>query len=232
MEIAGISLQLAAGIIFGLAFLLPVPYFEKANNFLQGLLLWPLSDTRRRLQVCLVAALLSPVILLCFSVVYGDLESGPWYETAYTILFVSALAGFLYLQLLSNVNRLLSESRRAKTLLGHERYQLLLGANWLLAVMFSVFCTLIYFSIALIIPQTSFETGWQIVFVVLMFLLLIVLAISLLSLLVSIVFATISLISRLLSMIIQQIRKPIWLIALLLFITGGGLLIANAVKSA
>lgn len=231
MLIAGISLQLLAGIIFGLTHILPEDSFKNANGRLRRFLLFPWKG-KRRLRIPLLGALIIPpalliAILLRFNLV--DLADGQWYEIVGGVLIAWLIAAVLYLSLLRGFARLISKSKDPKSLPDDAYFRTLLRSNLILIPVLGGLAWLSQWgNSALSIANIGSVPEAVILFSRLLLAFLFVF--SLLSAGTSVVFVVLAGVIKLVSLMARP-AKILWIIVLSLYVLGGAFLIASACRS-
>lgn len=228
MLIAGISLQLVAGIIFGLTHILPKAHFEDANEKLKRFLLFS-SRGRYRLRILLFGALAIPVAslisiyLLMASVAPSDAQ---WYEIIGGVLFGSLIAAICYLALLKGFARLISKTKDLQSLSDDAYFRALLFGNLILIPVLVGFTWLSFWGVSSL-SITSYGNILYAIVLLLAFLLVSLGVFLVLSIYFSLVFILLAAITKLMS-IMGKADKILWIIALSLFTLGGAFLIVSA----
>lgn len=230
MLIAGISLQLLAGIIFGLTHILPKDRFQHANERLRRFLLFS-SRRKYQLGVPLLGAMIIPAASL---IVIYILEASntsrvtQWYETVGGVLLGSLMAATLYLFLLRKFAQLLSKTRDLKKLSDDVYFRTLLFSNLTLIPVLAGLTWLSFWGVS---SLSGANVGSVLEAVVLLPTILLVFlgAVSVLAAYISLVFVLLTAIIKLVS-IMAKADEILWIIVLSLYVLGGAFLIASAVN--
>lgn len=232
MLIAGVSLQLLAGIIFGLTHILSEGRFQSANEGLRRFLLFP-SKGKHRLRILLFGALIIPVasVLIATYILEGAaaLTDMQWFEIIGGGLFASLMAGIFYLSLLRRFAQLISKTKDPKSLPDDAYFRTLLFGNLILIPVLSGLGWLsIWGSSAL--STANIGNVSEVVILIPAILLVFLGALSVLSACISVVFVVLAGIIKLVSMMARPARI-LWIMVLSIYVLGGALLIASACQS-
>jgi len=232
MLIAGISLQLIAGIIFGLSHIVPTSGFKNADKLLKRLLLSPLSRLRYQIGIPLIGAIITPIAFITVNVANFDTPNGSqWFQSWVGILISSLVAATFYLFALNRFVRLLSRGQDFKELSDDIRFRILLYSNIILILIFGVLFPLGYFVTPLIQSiDVSVAMVIRLLLLVLGLVLIILALLSLFAGLTSLVFILLALIMKLIA-IMARTKETLWIIVLSLYAIGGAILIVNAYQS-
>jgi hypothetical protein len=231
MLVAGISLQLLAGFVFGLTYILPRDSFENANARLRRFLLSPWKGTRR-LRILLLAALTIPpallvAIMLRFNLI-GIVE-GRWYEIVFGLLIVWLIAAALYLSLLRGLAQLISKSKDLKDLPDDAYFRTLLRSNLILVAALGGLAWLSEWG-ASALSTANIVNVPEAVLLSSLLLLSFLFVFSLLSAGTSAVFIALVGVIELVSRMARPARV-LWIIVLSIYVLGGAFLIASACRS-
>lgn len=231
MLIAGISLQLLAGIIFGLTHILPECRFKSANEKLKRFLLFT-SRGRYKIRVPLYGALAVPaasIIAMFFvgdSNVWGDAQ---WYEAVGGVLIGSLMAATFYLLLLRKTAQLISRTRELRELSDDAYFRALLYSNLILILVLALFSWLIYLGYSWLFSVIT-GTVMQLIILTPVLFLIFLGVLSILAVYISLVFVLLAVAVKLLSKMAEA-GKILWMIVLSLYVLGGAFLIASACQS-
>jgi len=232
MLIAGIGLQLLAGIMFGLPHILSEDRFQDANERLRRLLLFP-SKGRQRLRILLFGALIIPLASLLIAAYLlegsGALTETRWFEVVGGGLIGSLMAGVLYLSLLRRFAQFISKTKDPKSLPDEAYFRTLLFGNLILIpVLGGLGWLSIWGGSVLSTAQIANVPGAVILIPTI--LLIFFGSLSVLSACISVVFVMLAGIIRLMSLMARPARI-LWIIVLSLYVLGGAFLIASACRS-
>jgi hypothetical protein len=231
MLIAGISLQLLAGIMFGLPHILPEDRFQGADERLRRFLLFP-SKGKQRLRILLFGALIIPLASILIA---AYLLEGPgahtevqWFEAVGGGLLGSLMAGVLYLSLLRRFAQLISRTKDPTSLPDEAYFRTLLFGNLaLIAVLGGLGWLSIWGGSVLSSAQTANVP--QAVVLIPTILLILFGSLSVLSACISFVFVVLAGIIRLMSLMARPARI-LWIIVLSLYVLGGAFLLGSAFR--
>jgi len=230
MLIAGIVLQLIAGIILGLTQILPNSAFETANSKIQRFIFLPLAQRRFRRAIPLLGGLTVPFVLLLLiytTNIFGTPADIFSVESLVGILFGWLLTSTLYLLLLQKIVQMLSGVRQARQLPDTTYINVMLKSNLLLI---PILVALFGFGYAIILLLQNINTDNIALEILISFptiFAVFVSAVSLLSIPITLIFIILALIIKLVAAMAKA-DKLIWIIVLSIFIIGGLLLIADA----
>lgn len=231
MLIAGISLQLLAGIIFGLTRILPECRFQSANERLRRFLLFS-SRSKYRLRVPLLGALIIPAaasLIVIYMLEASNTSSDvQWYETVGGVLLGSLMAATFYLLLLRRIARLLSKTKDFKNLLDDAYFRTLLFSN---LILIPILAGLTWFSYWGFSSLSGANIGGFLGAIVLFPSILFILlgALSFLAAYISLLFILLAAFMKLVSLMARADRI-LWMIVLSVYVLGGAFLIASAVN--
>lgn len=230
MLIAGISLQLLAGIIFGLTRILPECRFQSANERLRRFLLFS-SRSKYRLRVPLLGALIIPaasLIVIYMLEASNTSSDAQWYETVGGVLLGSLMAATFYLLLLRRIARLLSKTKDFKNLLDDAYFRTLLFSN---LILIPILAGLTWFSYWGFSSLSGANIGGLLGATVLFpaILLIFLGALSFLAAYISLLFILLAAFMKLVSLMARADRI-LWIIVLSVYVLGGAFLIASAVN--
>jgi hypothetical protein len=232
MLIAGISLQLAAGIIFGLTHILPQSRFDTANEALRRFLLVP-SKGKHRLRILIFGALIIPVASVLIGTYLlegsGALTGVQWLQAIGGGLLATLMAGIIYLSLLRRLAQLVSKTNEPRSLPDNAYFRTLLFGNLILIPVLGGFGWLSFWGSSAL---STTNIGGILAAVILIPVILLALlgGLLILSACFSVVFVVLAGIVGLLSMMARP-RRLLWIIVLSVFVLGGALLIASARQS-
>ena len=230
MLIAGISLQLLAGIIFGLAYILPRDRFKNANKRLRQVLLFP-SRGKHRLRILIFGALIIPLasVLIATYLLEGSaaLTDVQWFEIVGGGLLASLIAGVFYLSLLRRLAQLISKTKDPKSLPDDAYFRTLLFGNLILIPVLGGLGWLSMWG-GSALSTANIENVPEVVILIPTILLVLLGALSVLSACISVVFVVLAGIIKLVS-IMARASRILWIIVLSIYILGGAFLIASAV---
>jgi len=232
MLIAGISLQLLAGIIFGLPYILPKSRFQDANKRLKTFLLFP-SRGMRRLGVIFLGAVAITVVAVVAWVATVLVPDIP------RILLVPLVAvgilnglfniGVVYVFLLLRFARIVSRTKEPQNLPDEARFRALLLGNLVqIPVLGGLGCLALWgvsLHFAPNYPGILGAVSWLSLMLLACFA-----AAAVSCAAVSVVFVGLAGVIRLLSAMAKP-RWTLWIIVLSIYVIGGALLITAASKS-
>lgn len=229
MLIAGISLQLLAGIIFGLTHILSKDRFDTANEDLRRFLLFP-SKSRHRLRILIFGALIIPLasVLIATYLLEGPtaLTNVQWFEAVGGGLLASLMGGVFYLSLLRRFAQLISKTKDPKSLPDNAYFRTLLFGNLILIPVLGGFGWLSLWG-GSALSTANIGNIPEVVILIPVMLLVLLGALSILSACISVVFVVLAGVIRLLSMMARS-HRVLWIIVLSIYVFGGAFLIASA----
>lgn len=231
MLIAGISLQLLAGIIFGLTHIVPENHFQNANEKLKRLLLFS-SRSRYQIRAPLLGALTIPAASLIAIFIFGAFDTlgdAQWYESVGGILLSSLMAATFYLFLLRRFAQLLSKTRELKKLSDDFYFRTLFFSNLILIPVLASLSWLSYLGFSSLLGA-SMGTAMRAVALFAVILLVLLTALSVLAAYISLVFVLLAAVMKLVSKM-ANVDKILWMIVLSLYVLGGGFIIVSACQS-
>ncbi len=231
MLITGISLQLVAGIIFGLTHILEKARFEGANEKLKGFLLFS-SRSKYRLRVPLFGALIIPAASLIAIFILADSNASSdaqWYETVGGVLLGSLMAATLYLFLLRGFARLLSKTKDFNNLSTDVYFRTLFFSNLILIPVLAGLTWLSFWGVSSLFGANT-ESVLEAIVLFPAILFVFLGASSLLAAYISLLFVLLATTMKLVSLMARADRI-LWMIVLSLYIIGGAFLIASAYQS-
>lgn len=230
--IAGISLQLLAGIIFGLTHILSEDRFDTANEDLRRFLLFP-SKGRHRLRILIFGALIIPLasVLIATYLLEGPaaLTGVQWFEVVGGGLLASLMAGVIYLSLLRRFAQLISKTKDPRNLPDDAYFRALLFGNLILIPVLGGFGWLSLWRGSALATANIGDIPAAVILIPVIPLVLLG-GLSILSACISVVFVVLAGIMELLSMMARP-RMILWIMVLSIYVLGGAFLIARACQS-
>ena len=232
MLIVGISLQLIAGIVLGLPYILSKDRFDGANERLRRFLLFP-SKGKHRLRIPILGALIIPLtsLLIATYLLEGPvaLTDVRWVETLGGGLLASLTAGIFYLSFVRRVTQLISKTKDPKGLPGDAYFRVLLLGNLLSIPLLGGLGWLSMWGSSALSTAPIGNIPEAVVLAPALLLVLLG-ALSVLSACIAIVFAVLAGIVKLMSMMARP-RSVLWIVVLSMYVLGGAFLIAGACQS-
>jgi len=232
MLIAGISLQLVAGIIFGLTHILSKSRFDTANEALRRFLLFP-SKGKHRLRILIFGALIIPLasLLIATYLLEGPaaLTGVQWLEAVGGGLLASLMAGIIYLSLLRRFAQLMSKTKDPRSLPDDAYFRTLLFGNLILIPVLGGFGWLSLWGSSALSTANIGDIPAAVILIPVILLVLLG-GLLILSACISVVFVVLAGIMELLSMMARP-RRLLWIVVLSVFVLGGAFLIASACQS-
>ena len=229
MLIAGVSLQLLAGIIFGLTHILSEDRFQSANERLRRFLLFP-SKGQHRLRILFFGALIIPIASLIAIYLLAKPADGQWYEIVGGVLLGSLMAAVFYLSLLRGFARLISKAKDPKSLPDDVYFRTLLFSNLILIPVFGGLAWLSYWGNSAL-SIANIGNVPEAVILLSRLLLVFIFVFSILSACMLVVFVVLASIIKLVISRMARADRPLWIMVLSLYVLGGAFLIASACQS-
>jgi hypothetical protein len=223
-----LMLQIVAGIILALPNVVSRKRLNAANNKIKNILRWPLNNKRGLLISVILFALLSVLGFFGFSIFIQKEPALEWYDKTSIIILYISLSFFLYIYLFYNFLKLIGN-------IDHRIFSLK-KPIWSFAI--ANFISFILFLILLIISFYLFKYSFshldtaniylKLFLNITIVLLIQVLALSSLCFLYSCAFFVF--LSPLITLLViaSPIKKPLWIMVIVLFVTGGILLVMHS----
>jgi len=230
MEIAGLLLQLVAGIILALPHLFPEDWFISADNKVRNIIRWPLNNKRGLLLCATFSALFIVCGYFAFSIFIQTEPALQWYNKTVLIVFYISTSVFLYVYLIYNLLRLIARINRSILSINRPYWSYGISNS----VSAFVFLTILILSLsglkAILQHLETTSTFFRVLLNASVPVLIQIVGFSSLAFLYSSLVLIILAPTITLSAIASPIKKPLWGIVIVLFTTGGILLIAHALN--
>ena len=234
MEIAGISLQLIAGILYGLSFLISESWFRKPNIIVQKILGWPIEQEKRRLTIVIIAVLCIPVV---FFIGVGFMESSrggdatPWYDILGTALVATVFGGFFYTLSVKRIHTIVKPCKALTHFLDCNYESQLFRTNVILLPCIITLSMSCYFVSYYIFQSVSTDTTSG--FLVALFLGLpfaFIFAVGFVMAIMAAVYIIVYSYLKAIGLMLKAEKGPVWAVVLQVYIIGGILLLICACR--
>lgn len=236
MEILGITLQLVAGVIFGLDYLVPRTWMIKANKALRWFIFLPYSRRKYILSAIIWVGILFPgfASLYYFLIRYQAVE-GEWFVRYFYLglalilfLLITTVIVVVYFSALKGASHIVRKSKQFRNLVDGDSYLISLVSNGLLFVVFTLVVGLFILIPRLTgaketilglleLPRSAFAYAFGALWGALLLIGVIALAVLIIGGVI-----------KLLQLLAKAKRGALWPIALFVYVAGGVLLLVNA----
>ena len=229
---AGYALQLFAGVVYGLSYVIPESWFNIPNRILNWLFTWPTSDDKRFVKILIVSTLLIPAIFVIILLVMQD-----DYDILSAVggtLIATLCGGYIYLKSLIEVYDVKRRYSKLSNLFSGDANRTAWRINAFLFLIFTI-VSITAFYIAtrlntLIDSYSELSASNVIIFIIVIPLFFIILF-SAFAAIMSLIYITMSIYLLILNRMAQATKGPVWSVVLQLYIIGSTLLIINAANN-